>query len=409
MTGLILVLVFFLVLVGGGVLLFYTGGSASPSETSSTSRPSPEDLSDPNELIQLAEDFESKKQWDRASRTWSRLVEVEPDRTDAYFRRGICFYRTENYDRAIQDFEVVLESDQEAPPPLHLYLGRAYRNLDQYGKALRHFQNYVELGDPGAQTIRTVADMARHLEKWSQASTYYEQLKEHENQSTAIDATLALADMAFERNMSERAEPHLEELDQWAEEGELNEDQQLTYNYLKAKELEIREEHEKSDQLIRTIYQEDPDFRDVKDQVQQQISELEPDMLPRKFQRMNKDSFLDFCRRIVEGMDYEYIESEFDNPEELDIVARERTMGLRVTRVLFTFKKWNETVGELPIKEFEFKIVENRHDEGYFASPAGFKAAAENYARGNESLSLIGPDKILSHFKDWYLSDIHGT
>lgn len=410
MSGLVLILIFFLVVVGGaGLIIFGPGsGTSSPPEPS-PAKPSPDELDNPAELIQLAEDHESNKQWNQAIKTWSRLIEVDPDRNDVYFRRGICFYRTENYDRAIQDFEVVLNGEEEPPDALYLYTARAYQNLDQIGKAFQYFETYVETGDPDAAALKTVADLARHLEKWTQASTYYEQLKETGDDSVAVDATLALADMAFERKMSDRAKPHLEELDELAEQDRLDDDQKLIYQYLKARELETEERYEEADRLIRNIYQQDPGFRDVKERVQDQISELEPGELPRKFQRMDKESFLEFCRRIIEGMDYEFVEAEFETPEELDVIARERSMGLRVTRVLFVFKKWNETVGELPVKEFEFKMIENRHDRGYFVSPAGFQSAAENYARGNDSLNLVGPDKILSHFKDWYLSDIHGS
>ncbi|MFB6347285.1 MAG: tetratricopeptide repeat protein [bacterium] len=410
MSGLVLVVFFLLMLVGGGILIAYASGSDSSSESDTREHPSAEDISDPNELINLAEKHESRADWTKAKQAWTQLLEEDSERLDALFRRGICHYRTGDYDRAIRDFETVLEDDSQDPPvALHLYIGRAYENLDQFKNAYSHYTTYIEEGDPDSGIIKTTADLARQLEKWSQASTYYETLREDGDPEAAADAVLALADMAFQRKMSDRAEPYLERLEELNEEDVLTSNQQLTYRYLQAKALETEEKYEEADSLIRAIYQDDPSFRDVKDRVEQQIADLDPENLPRKFQRMNHESFRDFCQRIIEGMGYELVESEQPTPEELDVIARERSMGLKVTRVLFTFKQWNETAGEIPVKEFEFKIVENRHDKGFFVSPAGFKPAAERYAQGNESLELIGPKKILSHFKDWYLSDIHGA
>lgn len=408
MGGLFLIL-FFLLLVMGAAAFIVLAGESGEESTEAPPSPSPEDLEDPDELIDLAEKHESNHDWIQARQAWSQLIDRQPERSDAYFRRGICFYRTDDYDQAARDFQAVLEHADDPPPALHLYLARSYNNLERPNEAFEHYEKYVESGDPDLAVLNTAADLARQLEKWSRASTYYETIRTEGDETQRVDALLALADMAFERKMSDRATSRLEKLQKHFEDGHLTDNQELAFRYLWARHLEHQEKFEEADRIIRTIYHADPGFRDVADRVEEQISELAPDKLPRKFQRMDRESLVDFSRRILEGMGYELIEAQHENPEEFDLLARERTMGLRVNRALFSVKRWQETVGEIPLKEFEYKLVEDRHDEGYFISPAGFKPAAEHYARGSAKLNLIGPDDILSHFKDWYLSDVEAN
>lgn len=408
MGGLFLIL-FFLLLVMGAAAFIVLAGESGEESTEAPPSPSPEDLEDPDELIDLAEKHESNHDWIQARQAWSQLIDRQPERSDAYFRRGICFYRTDDYDQAARDFQAVLEHADDPPPALHLYLARSYNNLERPNEAFEHYEKYVESGDPDLAVLNTAADLARQLEKWSRASTYYETIRTEGDETQRVDALLALADMAFERKMSDRATSRLEKLQKHFEDGHLTDNQELAFRYLWARHLEHQEKFEEADRIIRTIYHADPGFRDVADRVEEQISELAPDKLPRKFQRMDRESLVDFSRRILEGMGYELIEAQHENPEEFDLLARERAMGLRVNRALFSVKRWQETVGEIPLKEFEYKLVEDRHDEGYFISPAGFKPAAEHYARGSAKLNLIGPDDILSHFKDWYLSDVEAN
>lgn len=405
MSGFVLILLLLVGTVVGGLILVLKANSPKNDNPDDNSFGNLDSLDDSDRIIDLAKEHESNHQWSRAREAWSRLIEQEPDRTEAYFRRGLVAYRLEDYQQAAEDFQRVMEENDDHPAELFLHTARCHLELDEPDRAFSCYQEYYEQGDPSDEVIKEMANLARRLERWSQARQYYEYLKEHADEPLATDAELALANIALERDLLDRVDDEMSSLAGKFEENRLNENQELDYWYLKAKRLDRDDQPEKADRFYRKIYQRNPDYRDVKTIVEDQLANLDADSLVRKFQGMDQASFRDLCERIVEGMNYELVESEMNNPEELTIVAREKSMSLRVTRILFDFKQWQEQAGELAIKEFEFKVVEDRFDRGYFVNPAGYKAGAQNYARGNDKLNLMGPSDVIDHLQDWYLAE----
>jgi tetratricopeptide (TPR) repeat protein len=399
--------VFFLfVLIAVGVFFLMTPAGtskqSSPDETDSENVPL-EELSSAQEIVSRAKKLESNNEWEAAREAWNHLIEVDPDRPEAYFRRGIAAYRCDDYEQAVGDFEKIIEEQDDPPPEIHLQTAKTYLKLNQPQEGYSHYRTYHEMGEPGPSRTKEIADLARSLERWSEAREYYEALRENSvEENYAIRARLNLAEMALNRDIMDRVESEMEALDELDESDKLDGGQQLHYWYLKAKLHDINGKKEKSDKLYRQIYQRDPSFRDVEDIVEKQIEALDADSLIEKFQRMDKTTFDEFCQRVVEGMEHKVVQSKFEDPEELDILARKQSMSPNVNRVLFSFKRWQETAGELAIKEFEFKLLENRYDKGYFINPAGYNSAAENHARGNQKIKLVSVDEILTYFKQWY-------
>lgn len=374
----------------------------SPSSSEDDTVPDLKAIDDPDELIELGEKYESRQEWSNAEQCWSRLIELDPDRSDAYYRLGLVELMRENYQRASESFDHVIQIEDEPSPEIFLHSARASKAIDRNETALYYYTEYLENGSPDPDEIKEIADLARELEKWGQARKHYETLKETGSDRLAVEATIAMAEMSLQRNLADRLESIMDDLESMFEDGYLSDRQRLDYWYLKAKTLEINEKLEEANRFYRKIYQENADYRDIKKIVESEISNLDSDDVVKKFNHMDEENFEDLCSRIVEGMGYEVIEIKRINPEELDIVAREKAMTLRVKSLLFTFKQWTETAGELAIKEFEFKIVEDRYEQGYFINPAGFNDAAEEYADGNEKMYLIGPGKVLEYLGDWY-------
>lgn len=395
-------LLIFLLLVGlilGGVIL---KSSANPNESSEndTTR-SLGTAEDTEEIISLAKEFESNRQWNRAREAWSRLLEVEPERNDAYFRRGLVSYRQDRYEEAIEDFGWIHENEDDPPHQLYLYTARAHQNLSNLEQAYQSYKEFFERTEPNTEVRKEMAKLAFELEYWNQARKHYEYLKNNGPKKLTIDAHLALAEIAFERDLFERLEEEIQPLINH-EQDQMTDEQKLRFWYLNAHYHEWKDEQEKADRFYRKIYQKNPDFRNVQEVVEEQILNLDSDSLVQKLQRMDQKTFEDFCGRITSGMNYEVIKTQWSNPEELSLITRDQSMALGVSQVLFEFKKWQEQAGELAIKEFEFRIVENRYDQGYFVNPSGYKAGAQNYARGHEKINLMDAPEIIDHLQDWY-------
>jgi tetratricopeptide (TPR) repeat protein len=402
MSGFFLLLIVLVVMiVGGSMLMLTTTGPETSKEDAATNLRTADQ---PEEIISLAQEHESNRQWDRAHRAWSKLIETEPERTDAYFRRGLVSYRQEDYENAVEDFQRVQAEAEDPPPQLYLYTARAHYQISQFDQAYESYKAFHQRTQPDDEVIQEMADLARELERWSEAREHYNHLIEHGSDDRSRQARLSLAEIALKRDLLERLEEELAVLQEEYEQSNLSEQQELQYWYLRAQYHERRDEPEKADRYYRLIFQRDPEYRDVQSIMEQEVLNLDPESLVNKLQRMDQEAFEDFCRRIVEGMDYEVVEADWSNPEELSLVAREKAMSLRVTRLLFEFKQWQEQAGELAIKEFEFRIVENRYDKGFFVNPAGYKSGAQRYAQGHEKINLMGASEVIEHLHEWYRS-----
>lgn len=402
---LLIVLLFVFFLISGMILIFQVGESQSEkSNHETTVSRSLSNLDDEDEIISLAEESESNKNWSQAKKAWSRLIDNDPENEDAYFRRGLVAYRSGDYNQAIQDFEHVIEEKSDYPSELYLHTARALKKLDRLGEAYNFYNKYEASDEPGPMVIKETADLARTLEKWGEARKFYQRLSDKADTSLATSARLNLVEIDLERDLMDRARDEISKLTELHENERLSDQQALRFWYLKAQLLYSENETVKADALIRKIYQKDPTYRDVEEMVEKQISNLDEESIVKKFQKMDQDQFKDFCQCIVDGMGFEVIESTYENPEELYVKARDQTMSMQANTYLYTFKQWSENAGEIAIKEFEFKVVEDRHDKGFFVNPSGYKITAQNYARESESLILIGSEEVLDYFRDWFLS-----
>jgi tetratricopeptide (TPR) repeat protein len=48
-------------------------------------------------------------QYDDAIENYTKAIKIKPKESDAYFNRGLCFHNLGNFDKAIKDYEIVLD------------------------------------------------------------------------------------------------------------------------------------------------------------------------------------------------------------------------------------------------------------------------------------------------------------
>lgn len=75
-------------------------------------------------------------------------TEMEADSAEALFNRGMLFYSSQRYERAIADFKKALEMEPESVDP-HYGLGLVYRMLGQPENAINAFNQVLELLEQG--------------------------------------------------------------------------------------------------------------------------------------------------------------------------------------------------------------------------------------------------------------------
>ncbi len=111
--------------------------------------------------------------YERAVDQFTRAIQIDPQFVDAYFQRGILYWREiQNYQRAIRDLTRVLELDAERTVAL-FNRALAYQSRGDYDQAIADYERFLAVdGDSdwresahiqldGARELRAARESAR--------------------------------------------------------------------------------------------------------------------------------------------------------------------------------------------------------------------------------------------------------
>lgn len=359
----------------------------------------PDDGSLEDALVRLAQVYEKDHNHQRAIDTWSRYLEQYPDSMEAHFRRGRLYYAENKVDRALNDFQSIEENFDESPDLLSLYLGRCYNRIDQNEEAYEYYNDYLETNPDDADALLELSDVAREIGEHGRARSALTQVKKQGDPEQSGRALIKLTKVALENDELDEAEAFIEELTTLKEERGVSETLNLHRKYLKARIHERRDEPDEALDLYRSIYMQRPEFLDVEDIIEDKIDQIDPQELLQNFLSMSRDEFVKTSEEIVKLMDFSIVDTDAFGPDEVNITAREEAEGPKIERVLFTFKRWDNTVAEWPLREFELQILEQRFERGIFVAPRGFQRSAEEYVE-RSPIRLIGPDTLLQYLRE---------
>ncbi len=73
-----------------------------------------------------------------------KCIELDSTYTDAYFHRGITYFKLDQFDSALFDFKKAYDLNPDLSV-LWMYKGFAYRNKGEINEALASFSNYISL------------------------------------------------------------------------------------------------------------------------------------------------------------------------------------------------------------------------------------------------------------------------
>jgi tetratricopeptide (TPR) repeat protein len=351
-------------------------------------------------LVRLAQVYEDQGHEEDAADAWTRYLQQDPDSMEGYFRRAQCFYRQREYDRAIADLKKI-RSDfaEEEPEQVALYLGRCFRRKEQFEKAIDYYEEYLEAQPDDLEAAVEAAQGARSVDREDLARRWFNHVRDRADDRLYAEATVKLAELAFEQEQLERAEDRVEELETMHEEERLTSRQLLDLKYLRAWQLEYEDRHDEAVDIYWDIYEQRPEFRDVDRIIEEEIGKMDAEDLLEGFMNCDRERFVEQGEEIVALMGFEVIKSDAFSPYELNVTAREEGRGLDSDRILVTFKRWESELGEWPIREFELDLLEDRYDRGIFVAPHGFQSEAEDFAK-DSSIRLIGPDTLIQYLRE---------
>jgi len=111
-----------------------------------------------------------------------RAIQLDPERHDFYWERGVTYARMKNVDGAITNFEACLERNSRFANA-QLGLGEAYRNKGDFQTALVHHNKAIALNPRSAWFYRERGNTYRAMENKEAADADFAKARELEQNS----------------------------------------------------------------------------------------------------------------------------------------------------------------------------------------------------------------------------------
>ncbi|GEM_PF-7083092 len=359
----------------------------------------PYSVSKTEALRRLKNLYDKANDLTRAIEVTDRLLDIEPDNPDHYLDRGRFFYRANRFERAVEDFQTLRDKFDRPPTKTSLYLARSYYRLDSLSRALDAYRDYMEAAPRDLDAILEAGRVAEEKDDYSVARSFYSVVRDKGDSVYFARAILSMIRIDLNGDRIQEAKELLDELDEYYRAGELPKKYELNFLYCKALWLEKEGRHAEALDIYKTIYDKNPDFKNVEKILEQEIKRMDEEDFLEQLMAMDREDFARMAEEITRSLGYKVINSDSFGSDEVNVVAHDETEMFKMDRILVTFKRWDQIVAEWPLKEFEIEMLEKRFDKGIFVSLRGFRPSAEAYAeQGN--IELIGPDKLIPHLRE---------
>lgn len=111
------------------------------------------EILDIRDLMWQAEDFNKNKNYKRAIKAYTEILNVEPNYQDAWFHRGRTYLFMKKYTLALADYNTLLELNPKYDSSAYNNRGLAHENLGDLDKALADYDKALEL-DPNSEIAK---------------------------------------------------------------------------------------------------------------------------------------------------------------------------------------------------------------------------------------------------------------
>jgi lipoprotein NlpI len=88
--------------------------------------------------------YERRGEFDRAIQDFDRVIELRPDTSKAFYNRAIAYHKKGEFDRAIQDFDRVVQLTPDYAPAFR-NRGNAYRGALAFDQAIQNYNEAIRL------------------------------------------------------------------------------------------------------------------------------------------------------------------------------------------------------------------------------------------------------------------------
>ena len=96
-------------------------------------------------FLKQAASLRENKDYVRAIKIYTKVLERDSENQDAYFQRGLTYLDTEKYFLALKDYNKLLELNPDYDKEAYFNRAQAHRNANHYKEAIADYTKYLEL------------------------------------------------------------------------------------------------------------------------------------------------------------------------------------------------------------------------------------------------------------------------
>lgn len=369
---------------------------------------------DAEALQTLAESYFDEKEWEKALKTYGILIELSasnddidkyevnlkhglaaiqlkryedayeslvlarthnPDSFELNYNLGFLEYKRKNYEKAVNLLKAAYEQNGEHVQT-QKYLGQAYYRLKHYKEALSTLRRAVDIQPDDKESLFAMAHTYYELGQADYAARIFSHLRADPHYGPR--SALMSGSIHLKNRQPERAKTDFEV---GLRHEKVPQELSLELKYRLAAAHTQLQQIEQALPLLEEIYHANPDYKDVKEQLQQD-RELTDNKNLQTYLLAPASEFVSLCRRMT-GIFFpqsrvKITDVTVQKNEYADILADVETEQWFDT-ILFRYIRTTGQVGELLVREFHGRIKELKAERGFCVAAGSFSDGAQQF------------------------------
>ena len=114
------------------------------------------------EYIASGDKFTSKKDYKNAIKAYSDALAINPDEASLNFKLGLAYLYSDTKSKAAGFIDKAYRLNPSINPKIDYYLGIAFQNINEYKKAIQHFEGFKK-SNPNIASIADAKIMECHI------------------------------------------------------------------------------------------------------------------------------------------------------------------------------------------------------------------------------------------------------
>jgi tetratricopeptide (TPR) repeat protein len=142
------------------------------------------------QLVQRGSRALGTQDYDRAIEDFNEAIRLDPEYTDAYINRGRAWYVKKEYDKAIKDYDEAIRLEPKHNSAAYIYRGRAWYAKKEYDKAIEDYDRAIDAFNDNEVILRR--DRTKYADAYIDRGRAWSAKKEYDKAIKDYDEAIRL-------------------------------------------------------------------------------------------------------------------------------------------------------------------------------------------------------------------------